>query len=43
MSGPGLSGGLQLYLPLITEEGVVDFKNYKNVLRFNVSLNILTF
>jgi hypothetical protein len=39
----GINGGLQLYLPLITEEGVVDFKDYKNVLRFNAYLNILTF
>ena len=38
----GLEGGLQLYLPLITEEGIVDFKDYKNVLRFNVSFKIVT-
>jgi hypothetical protein len=43
MSGAGLNGGLSLYLPLITEEGVVDFKDYKNVLRFNVYLSVLTF
>ena len=42
LAGTGLEGGLQLYLPLITEEGVVDFKDYKNVLRFNVSFNITT-
>ncbi|NQZ55489.1 MAG: hypothetical protein HRS51_03190, partial [Candidatus Nitrosopelagicus sp.] len=43
ISTPGLNGGLQLYLPLITEEGIVDFKDYKNVLRFNVYFKILTF
>ena len=43
INGPGINGGLQLYLPLITEEGEVDFKDYKNVLRFNVYLSILTF
>jgi hypothetical protein len=41
--GAGFKGGLQLYLPLITEEGVVDFKDYKNVIRFNVYLSLLTF
>jgi hypothetical protein len=43
ISGPGFNGGLQLYVPLITEEGIVDFKDYKNVLRFNAYLSILTF
>ena len=41
--GSGINGGLQLYLPLITEKGVVDFKDYKNVLRFNIYFSILTF
>ena len=41
--GPGINGGLELYLPLITEEGIIDFKHYKNVLRFNVYLSVLTF
>ena len=35
-NGPGFNGGLQLYLPLITEEGVVHFDNYSNILRFNL-------
>jgi hypothetical protein len=39
-NGPGFNGGLQLYLPLITEEGVVDFNNYKNMLRFNIYFNL---
>jgi opacity protein-like surface antigen len=41
--GSGINGGLQLYLPLITEKSVVDFKDYKNVLRFNIYFSILTF
>ncbi len=39
-NGPGFNGGLQLYLPLITEEGVVNFDNYSNVLRFNLYFNL---
>ena len=38
-----VNAGLKLSFPLVTEEGVVDFKDYKNVLRFNVYLNIFTF
>ncbi len=41
-NGPGFYGGLQLYLPLITEEGIVDFNNYTNVLRFNIYLTLGT-
>ena len=37
---PGFNAGLQLYFPLITEEGVVDFGDYKNVLRFNLYFNL---
>ena len=37
---PGFNGGLQLYFPIITEEGVVDFENYSNILRFNVYFNL---
>jgi len=36
----GVYGGVQLYLPLVTEEGVVEFNNYNNTLRFNVYFNI---
>jgi hypothetical protein len=39
----GLHAGLQLYLPLITEEGVADlrvFGNYTNILRFNIYFNL---
>ena len=39
-NGPGFNGGLQLYLPLITEEGVVHFDNYSNILRFNLYFNL---
>jgi hypothetical protein len=42
INGPGFYGGVQLYLPLITEEGVVDFNNYTNVLRFNIYLTLGT-
>jgi hypothetical protein len=40
VNGPGFNGGLQLYFPLITEEGIVDFDNYLNMLRFNVSFDL---
>jgi len=40
VNGPGFNGGLKLYFPLITEEGVVNFKNYSEVLRFNIYLNL---
>jgi len=43
INGPGFNGGLTLYLPIVTEKGVMDFKSYKNVLRFNVYLSILNF
>jgi len=36
LNGPGFYGGLELYFPIITEEGIVDFKNYQNRLRFNL-------
>jgi len=36
----GFNLGMQLYFPLITEEGVVDSKNYSEVLRFNIYFNI---
>jgi hypothetical protein len=39
-NGPGFYGGIQFYLPLITEEGVVDFDNYANFLRFNIYFNL---
>ena len=39
-NGPGFNGGLQLYFPLITEEGAVNFDNYSNVLRFNLYFNL---
>jgi len=40
MNGPGFNGGLQVYLPLITEEGLVELKNYSTTLRFNLYLNL---
>jgi hypothetical protein len=39
-NGPGFFSGIQLYFPLITEEGMVDFDNYTNVLRFNIYFNL---
>jgi len=36
----GFNLGLRLYFPLITEEGVVDFDNYSNILRFNIYFNL---
>ena len=39
-NGPGFNAGLQLYLPLITEEGIIDFDNYSNILRFSVYFNL---
>ena len=38
-NGPGFNGGLKLYTPLITE-GVENFKNYSEVLRFNIYFNL---
>ena len=34
----GISGGLELYLPFLTEEGLVNLTNYENILRFNLYL-----
>ncbi len=42
INGPGFYGGLRFYLPFITEEGVVDFKNYSNILRFSVYFHLGT-
>jgi len=40
LKSTGFYGGMQFYIPLITEEGFVNFDNYLNMLRFNVSFNI---
>ena len=40
VNGPGFNGGVQLYFPLITEEGMVDSDNYADVLRFNIYFNL---
>ena len=40
VNGPGFNGGVQLYFPLITEDGMVDSDNYADVLRFNIYFNL---
>ena len=40
VNGSGFNAGLKLYFPLITEEGVVNIKNYSEVLRFNIYFNL---
>ena len=36
INGPGFNAGIQLYLPLVTEEGVSNFNNYNNIIRFSI-------
>ncbi len=39
VNGPGFNAGIQFYLPLYTEKGIINFNNYNNFLRFSIYLN----
>ena len=39
-TGPGFYGGIQFYLPLYTEKGIVKSNNYLDMFRFNIYFNL---
>jgi len=39
-TGPGFYGGIQFYLPLYTEQGIIKSTNYVDMFRFNIYFNL---